>query len=326
MADLKQGNYQPVYLLMGEESFYIDQISDYIEKHALTEEEKSFNQSILYGLETDVLSVISEAKRFPMMAERNVVIIKEAQKLSKIEQLSTYLEQPMPSTVLVICHKYKKVDKRKALYKNAAKQGVAFESKKLYDNQVPDWINHEVQGAGYHIHPRNAVLMTEFLGNDLAKIANELNKLTINLPAGSEITGALIEEHIGISREFNSFELTSALAKRDVVKANRIVNYFAANEKNHPMVLTLGNLYRFFSKVLHYQFLKNKNKNEVAAQLGVNPFFVREYELAARNYSIAKVVQSISVLREYDLKSKGVNNSSVPHGQLLKEMVFRILH
>ena len=347
ISSFKNKVYQPVYFLMGEEAFFIDAISDYIENNVLDENEKEFNQTILYGRDTDVLTIISAAKRFPMMANHQVVIVKEAQNIRDLagrdkgedaedteektdakakSPLQTYIENPQRSTILVICYKYKTIDKRKAIAKSLAKNAVLFDSKKLYDNQVPDWISTYLKGKSNKIDPRAAALLTEYLGNDLSKIANELDKLIINIPDKSEITIDHIQNNIGISKDFNVFELQNAFGKRDVFKANRIINYFAANPKDHPLVMTLSALYGYFSKILMYHSLADKSRNNAAAALGVHPFFVGDYENAARSFPPTKVKAIISYLREYDMKSKGYDNGSASHGDLMKEMVFKIMH
>ena len=325
LANLRKKVYQPVYFLMGDETYFIDEICDYIANHVLDESEKEFNQTVLYGKDTDVAAIIAEAKRFPLMGEHSVLIVKEAQHIRKIEDLEVYLEQPQPSTILVICYKYKTLDKRKKFTKELAKKAVLLESKKLYDNQIPDWIQNYLSKQNYSIHPKAAFLLSEYLGTDLGKISNELDKLMLIIEKGQEITSDIIERNIGIGKDFNNFELNNALGKRDVLKSNLIIKHFAANPKDNPLVITIGVLL-VFSKTLLYHTLKDKSKNNVASTLKVNPFFVRDYELAARNYPKGKLVKIISYLREYDLKSKGVNNNSVSEGELLKELIYKILH
>lgn len=337
LSDLKKKVYHPVYFLMGEETYFIDAISDYIEHNVLDEMEKEFNQSVLYGRDVDLATVLSSAKRFPMMSSYQVVIVKEAQNIKEFAAKEkadkddkppflSYIENPQKSTILVICYKYKSLDKRTSLAKSIAKHAVLFEAKKLYENQVPDWILGYLKGKNYTMSPRAAALLTEYLGNDLSKIANELDKLMINLPAKSEITEQHIQDNIGISKDYNIFELQTALGKRDVLKANRIVNYFGSNSKDNPLVVTLSSLYSYFSKLLMYHFTPDKSKNSIASALGVNPFFVSDYERAARNFPVPKLRAIIGDLREYDLKSKGIDSGSVPEGELLKELVFKILH
>ena len=339
ITSLKNKVYHPVYFLTGDEPYFIDAISDHIENKVLDEAEKEFNQTVLYGKDVDVLTLIGAAKRFPMMANHQVVIIKEAQNINGLvakdedggkqkskHPFQTYIENPQKSTILVLCYKYKKVDKRTAVGKMLEKNTVFFESKKLYDNQVPDWINSYLKNKNYKIDPRASALLAEYLGTELSRIANELDKLMINLPEGSEITIDNIQNNIGISKDYNVFELQGALGKKDVLKANRIINYFAANSKEHPMVVTVGSLYNYFSKVLIYHSLPDKSKNNAAAAMGVNPFFVSDYERTAKNYPAGKLKSVFSVLREYDLRSKGYNNASAAEGDLMKEMVFKIMH
>jgi len=327
LQDLKKRNYQPIYFLMGEESYFIDVITDYIAQHVLQESEKAFNQTILYGKDTDIATIINTSKRFPMMSEYQVVIVKEAQMLNNIDDLIYYAESPLKSTILVINYKYKSLDKRKRLYKVLQDKGVIFSSDKLYDDKVPGWISSYLAPKNITIDLKAAVLITEFLGNDLSKISNELEKLIITLPENSNnITADQIEKNIGISKDYNNFELHKALSQKNVLKANRIINYFDKNQKSNPISVTISSLYYYFSKVLTYHFTKDKSRKNLASALRVNPFFIPEYELAARNYSAAKVVQIISLLREYDLKSKGFGDASSSPGGLLKELIYKILH
>ncbi len=327
VADIKKGQIKPIYFLMGEEAYYIDKISDFIEDNLLDEAEKGFNQMVLYGRDVTIDDIVSNAKRYPMMAERQVVIVKEAQDLSRtIEKLASYAENPQPTTVLVINYKYKKIDKRKGLYKAINKNGsVVFESKKLYDNQVPDWIRRVLKGQGYDISPKAAQMLVEFLGTDLSKVNNELNKLKIVLPKGTQITPEHIEENIGISKDYNNFELRKAVGARDIVKAQRIAKYFGDNPKDNPMVVTVALLFNFFSQLLHLHGMTDKNPRSVASALRVNPYFVNEYIIAARNYPMKKVSATIALLREFDVKGKGVGANAVPQGDLLKELLVRIM-
>ncbi|MEL6812613.1 MAG: DNA polymerase III subunit delta [Bacteroidota bacterium] len=321
--DIKQGSIAPIYFLMGEEPYYIDGITQYIENNILSEEEKGFNQMVLYGRDVGIEDIVSNAKRYPMMAERQVVIVKEAQDLSRtIENLVSYAENPQPTTVLVLCYKYKKLDARKKLTKALKKNAVLFESKKLYENQVPDWIRRVMVGKGYTISPKAAQMLTEFLGNDLSKVNNELEKLQLICKPGEEITPQLIEENIGISKDFNNFELQNAIGIKDVKKAFSIVQYFAQNPKNHPLVMTVALLYSFFSKLLKYHSLTDKSLAPKA--LGVNPYFIKDYQLAARNYPMKKVSAIISAIRQVDMKSKGVGAANLPQGDLLKELLVTI--
>jgi len=327
VADIKNGNTKPIYFLMGEEPYYIDAISSYIEKNVLAEEEKGFNQMVLYGRDVTIEDIVSNAKRYPMMAEKQVVLVKEAQDLSRtIDKLEAYATNPQPTTVLVICYKYKKLDKRKKLYKTIDKAGVLFESKKLYDNQVPDWIRRVLASKKYTISQKAAQMLVEFLGTDLGKINNELEKLQLVLPSGTEISPKLIEENIGISKDYNNFELRKAVGERDILKANRIINYFAQNPKDNPTVVTVSLLYNFFSQLLQYHALGDKSQFGVAKALKINPFFVKEYQAAGKNYPMRKVSQVVALLREADLKSKGVGASNLPQSDLLKELLFKIMN
>jgi len=327
VSDIKDGNIKPIYFLMGEEPYYIDKISEYIEKNVLAEEEKGFNQMVLYGRDVSIDDIISNAKRYPMMAERQVVIIKEAQDLSRtIENLIAYVENPQPSTILVVCYKYKSLDKRKKLYKAIDKTGLLFESKKLYENQVGDWIRRVLSGKDYHIEPKATLMLVEFLGTDLSKINNELEKLMIILPKGSTITALSIEENIGISKDFNNFELRKAVGEKRIVKANQIINYFGQNPKSNPLVMTISLLNSFFTQLLIYHGLSNKSKGNVAKALRINPYFVDDYQNASRNYPMRKVSQVISLLRDADVKSKGVGAANISHSDILKELLFKVMH
>ena len=327
VSDIKNGNIKPIYFLMGEEPYYIDKISDFIENTVLEEAEKGFNQMVFYGRDVSIDDIISNAKRYPMMAERQVVIVKEAQDLSKsIEKLVPYANNPQLTTVLVLNYKYKKLDKRKALYKAIAKKGLVYESKTLYENQVADWIRRVLAPKAYTISPKATQMLIEFLGTDLSKINNELEKLQIILPKGHQITPADIEENIGISKDFNNFELCKALGEKDARKAFMIVNYFAENPKDNPMVVTVALLFNFFSQLLKFHGLKDKSPKHVVSVLKINSFFVNQYTTAAKNYPMRKVSAVVSLLRDFDVKSKGVGANAVPQGDLLKELISGILN
>jgi len=326
VSDIERGIIKPIYFLMGEEPYYIDKISEFIENNILTEEEKGFNQMVLYGRDVTIEDIADNAKRFPMMADKQVVIIKEAQDLSRtIENLTSYVENPQPSTVLVLCYKYKTIDKRKKLYKAIQKAGVIYESKKLYENQVAEWIRRVLSGKKYEIDTKATLMLIEFLGTDLSKISNELDKLMVVLPAGSKITAKTIEENIGISKDYNNFELRKAVGERNVLKVNQIINYFAQNQKANPLIMTISLMNGFFTQLLIYHSLSDKSKNSVARALGVNPFFVSDYSVAAKNYPMRKVSQVIGLLRDADVKSKGVG-ANLPAGDILKELLFKIIH
>jgi DNA polymerase-3 subunit delta len=328
IKDIKARKLKPIYLLHGEEGYYIDLISDFLEEHVLSEAEKGFNQTILYGKDTEMMTVLNASKRYPMMSDYQLVMVKEAQdlKFDKAEdQFQAYCENPLRSTVLVLCHKYKKFDKRKKAYKLIEKAGLIFESGTIYDNKLPAWIEDFVKAKGHHINPKASALLAEYLGNDLSKVANELEKLMLNVPQAQEINTKEVQDNIGISKEYNVFELQNALTRRDVYKANQIVNYFEANPKANPIVLVMGNLAGYFTKILKYHYVTDKS--QAARELGVNPYFLKDYELAARNYNLGKTFEVISLLREYDLKSKGVDATGhTEHGELMKELVFKIMH
>ena len=327
VSDIKEGNLKPIYFLMGEEPYYIDKISDFIEDNILEESEKGFNQVIMYGRDTSIEEIVGSAKRFPMMADRQVLIVKEAQDLSRnIEKLTSYAENPQQTTVLVLNYKYKKLDKRKKLYKAVAKNGLLYESKPLYENQVADWIRRVLSGKKYQVEPKAAQMLVEFLGTNLSKINNELEKLTTVLPVESIITPEHIEENIGISKDFNNFELRKAVGEKDILKANRIINYFAQNPKNNPLVMTISLLNSFFTQLLIYHGLKNKSRDNVAKALGIRPFFVVDYITASKNYPMRKVAQIIALLRDADVKSKGVGASNQSQGDILKELLFKMMH
>jgi DNA polymerase-3 subunit delta len=312
---------------MGEEAYFIDLIADYIAENVLPEAERSFNQTILYGKDTTTDMLMTIARRFPMMSANQVVILKEAQYFKDIEEeLLPYIENPLGSTILVICYKYKSIDKRKKFLKMAGEKGIVFESPKIYENQLIAWINSYVADNGYKINPQATAMLAEYLGTEISKVANELDKLMILLPAGSLITPANIEQNIGISKDYNVFELQNALGERDVLKANRIVNYFAANTKQNPMVKNISALSSYFTKLLKYHFLSDKSKPNVAKALGVSPYFVDSYLKAAKNYPPKKLVEIVSLLRETDMKSKGIGNVSTPESDLQRELIYKILH
>jgi DNA polymerase III subunit delta len=327
LTDLNNKVYYPLYLLTGEEPYYIDKIGELIEAKILNETEKEFNLSIIYGEDTDVKTIISYAKRYPMMTNYQVVIVKEAQRVDKIEELINYIQQPLKSTILVICYKYKKIDKRTSFYKKISEKGVIFESVKVYDNRIPQWINEYINDTGYKISPKAAKILADLLGNDLGKIVNELDKVTINIPEKSEISIQQIYDNIGVSKDFNIFELQNAIGRKDIYKANQIINHFALSLKDNPIIKNITILYNFFNKLLIYHSLDNKDRNNVAAELSINPIFTNDYITAGKNYSSSKVLTIISCLREYDMKAKGVESTgSVNEGELYKELLYKILH
>lgn len=327
IKDISNRKFAPVYFLQGDEPYFIDIIVDKLMTEVLDEMQKAFNLNVLYGKDAEIGTIDNMARRFPMGAEYTMVVVKEAQNLTKIEDLVYYATNPSDSSILIIAYKYKKLDSRKKLSKALAKKGVLFTAEKIYDNKIPKWIQNYLNSKNISIEPSAAVILTEYLGNDLAKISNELDKLIITLPEGeNRIISEHIEKNIGISKDYNNFELTKALAKKNILKANRIIQYFGDNQKLNNINQTISALFYFFSKVLALHFMQNPSSREIASVLQINPFFVGDYQLAAKNFSKAKTVEIISILRDFDLKSKGYNNPSVPPEELLQEMIFRILH
>ena len=326
-ADLKAGRFKPVYLITGEVNYYIDLVSDYFENNIIDESFRDFDQAVFYGRDTDMTSVISAAKQYPMMSPVRLVLVKEAQDIDARtwEPLVGYLDNPQPQTILVFCYRHKSLDKRSKAYQAIAAKGEVYEHKKLYDNEVPKWIGEYVQQQGYAITERAAQLLAQYLGTDLGKIANEIGKVFIVTPKGATIDVAQIEENIGISKDYNVFELQNAIGRKDRALCMRIVNHFAANPKDNPIQVVLPTLYNFFIKIMIYHQLANKS--DAATALKVNPFFVRDYAQAANNYPLAKLASCIGYLHEADLRSKGIRNSgNVTDGELIKELVFKIIH
>ena len=328
LKELKAKQYAPIYYLMGEESYYIDLISDYIEEHVLTETEKEFNLTVMYGAEVDVAAVINAAKRYPMMSEHQVVIIKEAQAIRNIEELSYYLQHPLPSTILVICHKHGTIDRRKKLAASIEKTGVLFESKKIKEGQLPAFITAYMKRKGVDIEQKSAAMLADFVGPDLSRLSGELEKLIITLPKGQmRVTPLQIEQNIGISKDYNNFELRSALVEKDVLKANKIIKYFEENPKNNPIQMTLSLLFGFFSNLMLAYYAPEKSEQGIAAFLGLKtPWQAREYLQAMKRYSGVKTMQIIGEIRYTDARSKGVANASLGDGDLLRELIFKILH
>lgn len=326
--DLKNRIYKPVYYLMGEESYYIDKISEYIAQTVLTDEEKEFNLTVVYGSDTDVATIINAAKRYPMMAERQVVIVKEAQQLKNIEELVYYVQKPLQSTILVLCHKNGTIDRRKKLAAEVEKVGVLFESKKLKEAQLPGFITSYLKRKSVDIEPKASEMMAEFVGADLNRMAGELDKLVITLPQGvTRVSPEQIELNIGISKDYNNYELRSALVVKDVLKANKIIKYFEENPKTNPIQMTLSVLFGFFSNLMLAYYAPEKTEQGIAAQLGLrSPWQAREYIMAMRQYSGVKVMQIIGEIRYCDARSKGVGNSSLSDGDLLRELIYVILH
>lgn len=326
--NLKNKIYSPVYFLMGEEDYYIDRISDYIMDTVLTETEKEFNLTLLYGSDTDIVSIINAARRYPMMSKYQVVIVREAQNLKNLDELIHYLQKPMSSTILVMCYKHGTLDRRKKITAKLEKAGVLFESKKLKDTQLPGFISSYLKRKQVEIEPKASEMMAEFVGTDLNRMAGELEKLIITLPAGQKrITAEQIERNIGISKDYNNFELRNALIEKDVFKANQIVKYFEDNPKNNPLQVTLAVLFNFFSNLMLAYYAPDKSDQGIASQLGLrSPWQAKDYMAGMRKYTGVKVMQIIGAIRTCDAKSKGIDNPSTPDGELLRELVYFILH
>lgn len=328
IKDIKARKFAPVYLLMGDEPYYIDEITNLLAEAVVPEDMRDFNQTVLYGLETNVNDVVISARRFPMMSDHQLIIIKEAQRLAKIDDLEVYTKNPLASTILVINYKGGTVDKRKKFAATVEKNGAVFESKKIPDYKMPGFISSFVQGKGLTIDDKSAQMLSDYLGNDLSKLSNELDKLIIALPEGNtRITPEIIEQNIGISKDYNNFELLKAIITRDTFKANQIVDYFEKNPKNNPMIMTLAILFNFFSNLMICYWAPNKTDNGLAQELGLrSPFMAKDYVIALKSYNAFKCMNIISLLRTYDAKGKGVDNPSTPDGQLLKELLYKIMH
>jgi len=331
-TDLKAGKYAPVYFLQGEESFYIDLISNYIEAHAVSDAEKGFNQVVLYGKDVTMAAILTNARRFPMMAERQVVIVKEAQDIQDLNKeiggklLLDYLTKQVPSTILVFCHKHKALDKRRELGKKIDQYAVMLNTKKMYDNQLPEFVYEYISEKKINIDDRAVQVLCEYVGNDLHRLANEIDKLIISLPSGGSIGVDQVMNQVGVSKEYNIFELQKAILQRDALLANKIVNYFESNTKKNPMIPVVAFLYSFFSKLLMATQVADKSEKGIASELKVSPYAVRDYTLALRQYPQIKIIDNIAALKDADLKLKGVNTGSADEGQIFRELVWRIMN
>lgn len=328
LKELKAKQYRPIYYLMGEESYYIDLISDYIAENVLSETEKEFNLTVVYGADVDVATVINAAKRYPMMSEYQVVIVKEAQAIRNLEELTYYLQKPLRSTILVICHKHGTLDRRKKLAAEIEKTGILFESKKVKDAQVPLFIAAYMKKKGIDAEPKASAMLADFIGADLSRLTGELEKLIITMPKNQKrLTPDQVEKNIGISKDYNNFELRSALVEKDILKANRIIKYFEENPKTNPIQMTLSLLFNFFSNLMLTYYAPDKSEQGIAAMLGLKTSWqARDYMSAMRRYSGIKTMQIVGEIRYADAKSKGVDNSSMTDGDILRELVFKILH
>lgn len=326
--DILQRRFKPVYLFMGEESYFIDELTELLSKTVLTETEKDFNMQTFYGADSDVNLIIASARRFPMMAEFQLIIVKEAQLLDKFDLFNLYAKKPMPSTILVINYKYGTIDKRKSVVKSIQDIGIVFDSKKMYENQIPPFIQSWLKEKKISIDEKSAQMLTDFIGNDISKLIPQLQKLEVSLPEGvRHISAELIEKNVGVSKDYNNFELQKAIITKNIVMANRIVDYFDKNQKDNPAIATIAILFAYFSNLLECFWLPKKDEQSIMNALHMkSAYFVRDYMTGMRNYSAQKVMQIISDLRTFDARLKGVDNVSASHGDLLKELVYRIMH
>jgi len=327
LTDLRKKAYSPVYFLMGEEPYYIDYLSDFIQNNVLNETEKEFDQTILYGKDVDINTVINAAKRYPMMSPYQVLIVKEAQLIKDWDNLVHYLSNPLKSTILVFCYKYGTPDKRKKWFQDLQKTAIIYESVKLRDYEIEAWISKYCKSKNVGIEDKAVAMLKDFLGTDLSKLVNELDKLVLTKPADMQrITPDLVEKNIGISKDYNVFELQAALISRDVLKANRIIQYFSENKKANPMVLVLAQLFKFFSELMLYHYLPDKSQGAVASELKINPYFVKDYQKASHVFGAWKTMNIISYIRETDARYKGIDNPSTDEADLLIELIYKILH
>ncbi len=332
IKDLQKGKYAPIYFLQGEEPFFIDNIIANIEANALDETQKSFNQYVLYGKEVGFTEIMNAARKFPMMGERQVVIVKEAQEMrdwkseNALKLLESYLENPLPSTILAIGYKYKSLDRRKKITKLIEKNAVFLNSKKIYDDKVPGWVKSYAQATGASISEKAVMILTENIGNNLQRLANEIDKLRLNIPEGQQIDEVAVQKYVGISKDYNTFELQKALSLKDEVKVYKIVDYFAANPSSNPIILVIANLFAYYSKLLLIHDNGAFDKNAVARTIGVNPFFANEYIQAARNYPLPVVLRNLTFIKDADLQSKGIGFAPMKDGEILKELIYKLLH
>lgn len=332
VRDLQKGKYAPVYFLQGDEPFFIDNIIENIEYHALDDTQKSFNQYVLYGKEIGFTDILNVARKYPMMGERQVVIVKEAQDIRDWKKedaqnlLISYLENPLPTTILVFGYKYKTLDRRTKISKSLEKNSVFLLSKKIYDNQIPDWVRSYAQAKEANITDKAIMILAENIGNNLQRLANEIDKLKLNLSEGQQIDDVAVQKYVGISKDYNAFELQKALALKDEVKANKIINYFSANPSSNPLILVIANLYAYYSKLLLIHHQGANDKNTVARVIGVNPFFATEYIQAARNYPLPVVARNLQLIHQADLQSKGIGYAPMKDGDILKELIYKLMH
>ncbi|HCA06281.1 DNA polymerase III subunit delta [Chryseobacterium sp.] len=330
LKNIKNKEVLPIYFFHGEEPYFIDAAVKVLEHDFLEEDEKAFNQTVVYGKDTSYQEILSLARQFPMMGDRQVIIVKEAQDLKFNEDenrvLETYVENPVPSTVLVFAHKHKKLDSRKKATKALDKAKALFLSESVRDSNLPKWIADECAVLKIKIAPNISNLLAEYLGNDLSRIANELNKLKIILKEGEMLDGTIVENHIGISKEYNVFELQKALGTKNADAAFRIAHFMGKNPKNNPFVMMLANLYSYFSNVIIYQTMAGQPPQAIASQMGVNPYFIKDYAESARLYPLKHATRVISILREFDMKGKGLGAVNMGEAELIKELVYKIIN
>ena len=327
ISDLHRKSYSPIYLLMGDEAYYIDQITDYIQNEILDESQKEFDMTVVYGKDTEMTTIVNAAKRYPMLSPYQVVIVKEAQMIKDWETLQYYIQKPLSTTILVFAYKYGTPDKRKKWVLDISKTGVVFESQKLRDYEMSAWINKYLRTKNVTADEKAVVMLTDFLGTDLSKVVNEIDKLLLTMPANTNrISPEHIEKNIGISKDFNVFELQTALINKDILKANRIIRYFADNKKTNPMLMVLAQLFSYFSNIMLYHYLPDKTQSAVASELKINPYFVKDYQKAAQTFGAWKTMNIISLIRETDARGKGIESNGVEDGELMKELIYKILH
>lgn len=332
LKDLKAKKFAPIYFLEGDEPYFIDLITDYIEKNAIAEHEKGFNQLIMYGKDSPVNVILSNARKFPMMAERQVVIVKEAQSIPDLGKedaqklLLSYLNNPLPSTILVFAHKHKKLDGRSSLKKELDKKSIYVNSEKVKDWLLIGWVESYFKDLGHQIEAKAAQLLADSIGNNLEVITNEVGKMLINFPEPTKFTPDHISKYIGINKEYNNFELTKAIGFKDVVKANQIIHYFIQNPKAHPVIPIFSLLYNYFSKIALVHRAGPMPDNQLAGVIGINPYGLKEYLAASKNYKLGKVIEVFGYIKEADLRFKGVDSGSMDEGEILRELVYKILH
>ncbi|PZV83085.1 DNA polymerase III delta subunit [Algoriphagus aquaeductus] len=332
LKDLKAKKFAPIYFLQGDEPYFIDLITDFIEKNAIPEFERGFNQLVLYGKDSPISTILNNARKFPMMAERQLVIVKEAQSIPDLGKeegqklLVSYLTNPLPSTILVFAYKHKKLDGRSSLKKELEKKSVFVESEKIKDWNLTQWVDGYFKGLGHQIEPKACQLLADSIGNNLEVLTNEVGKMLINFPEPTKFSTEHISKFIGINKDYNNFELSKAIGFKDVIKANQIIHYFIQNPKAHPVIPIFTLLYNYFTKVALLHRLGPLPENQLASAIGVNPYGLKEYITASKNYKLGKVIDVFGYIKEADLRFKGVDSGSMDEGEILRELVYKILH